>query len=380
MQHKIKIKLFIILGLCYSFFPLLTAEIPVWTFNSLQEINSCQGKVILKLVRVWGGDEDDDEQKFFRFPNGIAVSADGSVYILEYNNHRVQVFTREGIYKKTIGRNGQGPGDLWRPCALTLDNNDHLIVLDGGNYRVQYFDANGKYLRSFKTPNSTSNQICVTSKGKIVIAFFNQPLVSQTLVTVFDDQGKIERKFGTPNYSQRSILDTENGEGSLIDTDQQGDIYVAFMCTPYYRKYRVDGKSLAISTFETPFEIPPPAKDPRNGEPKIGKKFNKQVTVGITTDSFNRVYLAVTRRDMKESERYGLVMSDHNIRRWPKVIETDQTDRFRLLVFNPQGKIMAAAQLNVFVDHIFVHDDYLFIIDTYMGMKIYEYKLTYISP
>ncbi|MCP4213395.1 MAG: hypothetical protein GY765_02010, partial [bacterium] len=46
-------------------------------------------------------------------------------------------------------------------------------------------------------------------------------------------------------------------------------------------------------------------------------------------------------------------------------------------VFSPEGKVIASKQLNVFCDKIYVHGDQLFIVDTYMGMKIHQYKMSF---
>lgn len=65
------------------------------------------------------------------------------------------------------------------------------------------------------------------------------------------------------------------------------------------------------------------------------------------------------------------------MRRYPKGPLPEKIDRFRLLVFSPAGKIIAARKLDVFCDSIYVYGTSLFIIDTYMGMKIFEYKMSF---
>lgn len=62
--------------------------------NSLDEINACKGKVELSLVRIWNNEDSDDENQFFKFPMDVKIGKDGLVYIVDTDNHRIQVFDR----------------------------------------------------------------------------------------------------------------------------------------------------------------------------------------------------------------------------------------------------------------------------------------------
>jgi tripartite motif-containing protein 2/3/tripartite motif-containing protein 71 len=45
------------------------------------------------------------------------------VYVSEGDNHRVSVFTSEGRFVMTFGREGEGPGEFKCPYGLAVDNN-----------------------------------------------------------------------------------------------------------------------------------------------------------------------------------------------------------------------------------------------------------------
>jgi hypothetical protein len=61
----------------------------------------------------------------------------GVVYVVEYGNHRVQKFTREGRSLGCWGTNGRGEGQLFNPWALARDSHGRIHVLDTNNHRVQ---------------------------------------------------------------------------------------------------------------------------------------------------------------------------------------------------------------------------------------------------
>ena len=345
--------------------------------NTLNNINSCEGKIKLTLVRTWGGDKTADENQFFRFPGDIKIGKDGRVYIVDTGNNRVQVFDRAGHYQKTIGRKGKGPKDLLSPCAIAFDNDKNLIVAESGNHRVQLFDNEGRYLHIFKTINATPSFMGTTRKNEIAAYSSQKSFKSRKLITLYTPQGKIIREIGKIQDSEKSIL---NFEGILFALDKKDNFFISYYANPYYRKYSYEGKPIMIVTYEVPFESPSVyIKNPQD-DPIIKGKKKERVCTGLSIDNHGRVFLVATTRHQKKSERFFLISDGPGtIRRCPKNVASENTDWFRLLVFNPRGKVIAAKKLNVFCDRIYVHENTLFIIDTYMGMNIYEYKISFDS-
>lgn len=77
----------------------------------------------------------------FRQPTGLALAPDGTLYVSEYYNHRLQKRSPGGDWSVLL--TGQRlPGTFYNPAGLTLDAHDHLFVSErnGGN-RVQRRDA-----------------------------------------------------------------------------------------------------------------------------------------------------------------------------------------------------------------------------------------------
>ena len=56
-------------------------------------------------------------------PTGICTDSDDTVYVVEYNNSRVSVFTHEGKFLTSFGRTGAGPGQFKNPRGITVDKN-----------------------------------------------------------------------------------------------------------------------------------------------------------------------------------------------------------------------------------------------------------------
>lgn len=76
----------------------------------------------------------------FRFPNGIAVVADGTLYVADSGNNRVQVFDKDGKFLKVIG---SADRPLVAARGILVDNGT-LYVVAGLLNRVVTFDLEGK--------------------------------------------------------------------------------------------------------------------------------------------------------------------------------------------------------------------------------------------
>ena len=102
-------------------------------------------------VRRLGGNGTGDGNDQFGDPRGVTIdpSEDGNVYVADRHNHRVQVFTKAGVYVRTIGGNGAGDGidQLWNPEGVAVES-DLVFVADTGNHRVQVFTKAGAYVRT----------------------------------------------------------------------------------------------------------------------------------------------------------------------------------------------------------------------------------------
>ena len=88
----------------------------------------------------------------FNLPTDIAFAADGSFYVSDgYGNNRVAKFSPDGRFLFDWGRKGEGPGEFNLPHSVAVDAAGLVYVADRSNARIQVFDANGKFVKMWKS-------------------------------------------------------------------------------------------------------------------------------------------------------------------------------------------------------------------------------------
>ena len=88
-------------------------------------------------------------------PTGIATDDEGNVYVANGHGyiasaHKVQKFNRNGEVIKSVGKWGRSPGEFVWPYGVRYHNHQ-VYVCDSNNGRVQVFDSNLNFVRSFRT-------------------------------------------------------------------------------------------------------------------------------------------------------------------------------------------------------------------------------------
>jgi 6-bladed beta-propeller protein len=86
----------------------------------------------MELEEVWRIGGEDDEDVLLGIITRALIDDDDNIYLLDQQLSEVQVFSSDGEYLKTLGREGSGPGEVTRP-------GDFLFMPDGTLGLVQIF-------------------------------------------------------------------------------------------------------------------------------------------------------------------------------------------------------------------------------------------------
>ncbi|HEX3031298.1 MAG TPA: 6-bladed beta-propeller [Bacillota bacterium] len=130
-----------------------------------------------KFVKDFGMPGDGNGN--FDRPNGIDVGKDGTIYVADSNNLRIQAFTPEGkfkwVYGKKTGFNDNEGRVMGLPRNLAVGPDGNIYVADAFDFNIKVLDPNGKKIAAmgrrgvsdgyFNYPNG----IEVTDKGRIYV-------------------------------------------------------------------------------------------------------------------------------------------------------------------------------------------------------------------
>jgi DNA-binding beta-propeller fold protein YncE len=110
------------------------------------------------LLQLGTTNERGNDATHFDLPSGIAVLRNGNIIVTDgYGNNRVVLFSKDGKFIKQVGKGaggpadkGTGPGEWVLPHKLAVDADETLYIIDRENHRLQVFDKNLNYLREIK--------------------------------------------------------------------------------------------------------------------------------------------------------------------------------------------------------------------------------------
>lgn len=89
-------------------------------------------------------------------PTNVAIDPQGRVYVSDTGAYRVNLYDADGKYLRSIGRQGLEPGTFARPKGIAVDREGRLYVADANTQVIQLFDDQGRLLMYFGDPLSTS--------------------------------------------------------------------------------------------------------------------------------------------------------------------------------------------------------------------------------
>lgn len=101
---------------------------------------------LLRKIGTTGHHHELTKPGDFSKPTNVAVDQDGNLYVADTMNDRVEIFDPDGSFIRTFGKNGDGPGYFARPKGIAIDSDGHVWVADAMQNRVQVFDQHGRLL------------------------------------------------------------------------------------------------------------------------------------------------------------------------------------------------------------------------------------------
>ena len=174
----------------------------------------------------------------FQNPKGVAVNDRDEIVVVGELNHRVQVFDSNGTFLRSFGQKGQNAGEFSRPDGIAIDRDRKMFVADSDNNRVQIFNWEGRYLGSFGGRGSPDSQLLnpwglsLDSTGNVIVAD-----TGNNLIKIFTPDGTFLMKIGEQGSLNSPIHCVQCGEYFIVSDfndhcikvfNRQGDFQYKF--------------------------------------------------------------------------------------------------------------------------------------------------------
>ena len=198
------------------------------------------------LLHEWG-EYGPTEPNNFAFPQFVAVGQDGSIYITDFGNKRIQKFSSSGEYITHWGNSGEKlVSDIYNPSSIAVSA-DSVYVVDRNVNRVQKFSLDGEFVKSWGKKGTAQGQflypsgIAVSNDQLYVVDTGNQR------IQVFSTEGQFISSFGSSGLGPGQFLNVAG-----IDSDDDGNIFVTDKGNHKIEKFTPDGELIKSFSFYYP--------------------------------------------------------------------------------------------------------------------------------
>jgi sugar lactone lactonase YvrE len=172
----------------------------------------------------------------FHYPTNLAIGPGGDLYVSDgYGNARVHRFAPDGRLVHSWGEPGSGPGQFHVPHGLAVNQDGTVFVADRENSRIQIFTADGVYREQWSDV-ARPCQVHIDREGWIYVAELGfragrwpgtgaaAPGSPGGRVSIFDRAGTLQARWGGGD-APCDAGDFFAPHGIWVDS--HGDVYVA---------------------------------------------------------------------------------------------------------------------------------------------------------
>jgi hypothetical protein len=288
---------------------------------------------------------------YFENPSTLTCDPNGNIYVADSGALNIKKFDMQGNFLKTIGREGQGPGEFGGLYYSTYAK-DRLVVWDSGNRRLCAFAPDGKFVTStnISYESGSVRKLRGLPTGEVLVEmeknFRNEPDKAQECrIDLYSEDLKFVRNIYERRLWRKKYIRTkEYGVTTLYfpysadvrwDVAPDGRIIIGF--SDSYELEIFDRSGKKISTISHTYE-------PVNVTEKDKKDFFDRIAFYREGERLKEVpeYITKYTEFPKKRPVYENILVDAEGNIWVVLNREKQDEKGRVFdVFDPAGKFIS---------------------------------------
>jgi DNA-binding beta-propeller fold protein YncE len=201
------------------------------TKRKLMVKTTLDGEVLLEVGQPDRPDLYDEERKYV--PTDVCVAPNGDIYVSDgYGQYYIHQFNAKGVYIRSWGGRGSGPGQVIEPHGISLNPRSaepELYVADRRNHRIQVFTLEGEHKRFVEHDLDLpcgfyfhGDEVYIPDLNSRVTILDGE----DRLITHLGEDQQAYKQKGWPNLPKSYYRPDKFSSPHGVCVDSRGDVYV----------------------------------------------------------------------------------------------------------------------------------------------------------
>ena len=323
---------------------------------------------ILELEEVFSLREEEEkgEEYIWRQIGHLDLDDKGNYYLLDRSLKKIKVFNQDGVYIRSIGRFGEGPGEFQYPWWVDVIDQREVAILDFSRRKLLYYSLDGKYENEISlAAHGTCLEFALDQKGQIIGKFIISR--GEEALIMINPDTKETKAMATKKAGDKIPLLSELAPQLLWTYGENGRILWAI--TDEYEINISDCQGNLIKKITKPsnrLKIKKEEKD--KYQLQVKRKFGGRPIPPIFEQELPEYYPA-----------FQVIYTDDEGRIIVKTYEKNEKGQFYFDIFDSKGRYLAKIALNS--DYQIWRKGYLYTVESapegYQLVKKYKVRWNY---
>ena len=137
-----------------------------------------------------------DKKGQFKYPKGLAFNVNKLLYVVDGDNHRVQVFQQDNKFVFSFSNRGNNPGQFECPVRIAIDPNNNVLVIDLTADRIHLFTHDGHFIQKINSNRPCA--ITISPTGYLITGHHGD----DNKIRVWSPTYQLITQFGKIGYKQ----------------------------------------------------------------------------------------------------------------------------------------------------------------------------------